>query len=436
MNKLFSKIKKVHCIGIGGVGMSALVKLLRHNNITVTGSDLHESDITKDLRDNYDVSIHIGVRAENVTQEHDWVIYSPAVPEHNSERQEAVNYSIAQYSYPEMLGKIARKYTTIAIAGTNGKTTTTSMIIETLKHLGYDPTGIIGAYLQKYNSNFVAGQSEYFITEACEYKESFLDIHHNICVITNVTEDHLDYFTDLEHIQRSFKKFIDNKKEQGIIVCNINLPEVLPVVEYARQQGCTIINYAKYLTDELALPIAGKHNLQNAAATLGVIEALDASIPDARKYLARNFQGVKRRMESIGLTKHGAFIIDDYAHNPEGLDFLIEGLRDFYPDKKIIMLFEPHLYSRTRDFKESFGKSLSAADVLYLFPTYKAREQHIPDEDFLLEQYIDPEIVDVYTIRDIENFQIDFEKNQYNSEYIIVTAGAGDIWKQGLRLKK
>jgi UDP-N-acetylmuramate--alanine ligase len=428
--------KKIHFIGIGGVGMSALVKFMRHHNIRVTGSDVQESDITADLETHYDISVYIGARAENVTSEHDCVVYSPAISESNIERQEALNYNIPQYSYPEMLAKVMADSYTIAVSGTNGKTTTTSMVIETLKHLGLDPTGIIGAFLQKYNSNFVAGQSEYFVTEACEYKESFLHIHHDIAVITNITEDHLDYFKDLEHIQNTFKKFIDNKKGAGIIVCNIALPELAPIIEYAKQQGCSIVDYGKYIDDTLSLPIPGTHNLQNAAATLAVVEALNLSIAEARKYLSKNFQGVKRRMEHVGITEGGAFIFDDYAHNPEGLSYLISGVRDFYPEKKIIMLFEPHLYSRTRDFKESFAAALEEVDILYLFPTYRAREAQIPEEDFLLAEYINNSKVDMNIVTNPNQFKEDFESQEYANDYIIISAGAGDIWKQGLKLKK
>ena len=310
------------------------------------------------------------------------------------------------------------------------------MVVELMKHLGADPTAIIGEYLQKYNSNFVAGQSEYFVTEACEYKDSFLNIHHDILLITNITEDHLDYFKDLSHIQDTFRKFLANKKGSGVLVCSFNLKALEPIIAEARSHGMKLIDYHTYLDDSLSLPIPGAHNLQNAAAALGVIEALGLSIDEGRDYLAKYFQGAKRRLEHIGMTKHGAQLFDDYAHNPEGLEYLISGLRDFYPEKKIIMLFEPHLYSRTRDFKEAFGKALEKVDILYLFPTYRAREPQIPEEDYLLEQYIDKDKVDLIVVRDKENFKQQFESQEYNQDYIVITAGAGTIWQHGLLLKK
>jgi len=433
---ILSQYKKIHLIGIGGVGMSAMAKYLCHHGVVVTGSDIQASEITKELEEKYTIPIFIGVNPENISSKHDAVVYSPAIGENNIERQEAVNRNIPQYSYPELLGFISNQLTTIAVSGTNGKTTTTAMIIETMKALGMNPTGIVGAVLQKYNSNFIAGQSEYFVTEACEYKESFLNIKHDILVITNITEDHLDYFTDLKHIQNTFTKFLNNKKGLGILICNTQLPELSPIIEKAQKLGMDIIPYQKYLNDTLTLSIPGRHNLENAAATLSVIEKLGLLVNEGIEYLSKHFAGVKRRMEHIGMTEQGAIIFDDYAHNPEGLEYLISGLRDFYPDKKIVMLFEPHLYSRTRDFKELFGKILSQVDILYLFPTYRAREQHIPEEDFLLENSIDQNLVEFYKVTNLEKFNNNFIKKTYDTNYIIITVGAGDIWKVGLEIKK
>ena len=433
--KFLENIKKVHCVGIGGIGMSALAKFLRHHGILVTGSDLVPSSVTDDLRNNYNIDVCIGSNEGHVTAEHDMLIYSPAVPSTNGERMAALDFGIQKFSYPEVLGQISREMKTIAISGTNGKTTTSTMLVELLKHLGVDPTAIIGEYLQKYNSNFVAGQSEYFVTEACEYKDSFLNIHHDILVITNITEDHLDYFKNLQGIQQSFTELVHNKKETGTLVCNKGLKELKPIIEEAQKLGYSIIDYGEYI-ESTQLSIPGNHNIYNAAAALGVIKALGLSFKEAQEYLHKSFQGAKRRMEHVGFTEHGALIFDDYAHNPEGLEHLIQGLREYYPTKKIVMLFEPHLYSRTNDFKESFGKILSTVDALYLFPVYKAREVHRPEEDFLLERFIKKDKLIFNKVLDKEVFISEFTSKKYGTDSIIVTAGAGDIWKIGLNLKK
>jgi UDP-N-acetylmuramate--alanine ligase len=290
--------------------------------------------------------------------------------------------------------------------------------------------------MQKYNSNFVSGMSEYFVTEACEYKESFLHIQHDVLLITNITEDHLDYFDDLNHIKKAFESFLDNKKGEGILVCNTALPELFNTIEAAHALGMKVINYAKYLDDQLVLPIPGEHNRQNAAAALGIVEALDLSIEESRNYLARQFQGAKRRMEHVGMTNGGAQLFDDYAHNPEGLDYLVKGLREFYPEKQIVMLFEPHLYSRTRDFLKEFGQSLENVDVLYLFPTYRAREVHIPEEDYLLSEHISAEKVELIVVENKSRFKELFETKGYGVDTVVITVGAGDIWQQGLEIKK
>ena len=426
----------MHIVAIGGIGTSALAKYALNLGIKVTGSDLAQSEITQQLEDEYGIPVFIGTDADLIQDDYDLVVYSPAVPKENVERVKTRAENIPEYSYPEILGKISQSKKTIAVSGTNGKTTTTSMILEVLKDLGIDPTGIVGAILQKYNSNFVAGNSDYFITEACEYKESFLSIHHDIVVITNITEDHLDFFTDLEHIKATFAKFMENTKDQGILVCNRELQTLQNVISAAESAGITVIDYSKYLESDLTLPIPGEHNKQNFAATLGVIEALGLSVKEARTYLSKNFKGAKRRMEYIGLTENMTQLFDDYAHNPEGLRYLIAGLRDFYPDKKIIMLFEPHLYSRTRDFKDELGAALELVDTLYLLPTYRAREPQNENEDFLLSTTIDPNQVELFIVSNPENLTQDIREKKYNDDHLIISAGAGDVWKYTHALKK
>ncbi len=430
----FLDAKKIHFIAIGGIGVSALAKLCHNNGILITGSDITESDITKDLKNNLNISITIGSNPDMLTKDIDYVIYSPAVPKSDNEYLKAQKLGIPLLSYPEALGEISKHKTTIAISGTNGKTTTTTMIVEAMKNQNINPTGIIGGILQKYHSNFLDGDSEYFITEACEYKRSFLNIHHDIAVITNITLDHLDYFDDLNDIQSAFSEFINNNKGNGKIICNKNFKNLEPIISNAKKNNIDIVDYSKYLDDIYQISIPGKHNRENMAATLATIDLLKLNVTEASKYLATQFMGTKRRMEYIGKTKHGAILYDDYAHNPEGIELLINGLKKYHSNKKIIILFEPHLYSRTKDFKEEFGRTLSLADILYLFPVYKAREKSQPEKDFLLEKYIS-KTENFYIIKNPENFKEIFESKKYDEHYIIVTVGAGAIWQHGLSIK-
>ena len=430
----FLEAKKVHFIGIGGIGVSALAKLCHKYGIEVTGSDLKKSEITEELEKKYQIDVNIGQHTESIQKTLDFVIYSPAVPKNDEELQKALSFKIPTLSYPEALGLLSEEKYTIAVAGTNGKTTTTSMLVEAIREQGVDPTVIVGGILQKFHSNFLAGNSHYFITEACEYKRSFLNIKHNIAVITNITEDHLDYFHDLPDIQSAFIEFIDNHKDKGILVCNTQLENLSPIVKHAEKNNMTIIDYSPYLDKKYKISIPGEYNQQNLATALAILEAMNLDVERAHRYLSQNFSGVKRRMEHIGYTQHGAKIYDDYAHNPEGIQLLLEGLRSHYPNKKIVMLFEPHLYSRTEDFKEAFGEVLSRVDVLYLFPVYEAREQKQREKDFLLKDYIRKK-ENFYMVEEVEKFQSNFKKKQYNEDYIVITVGAGEVWRHGLSVK-
>ncbi len=430
----FLNSKKIHFIGIGGIGVSALAKLCSKNGIIITGSDINESHIIDDLKENFNAIIKIGSNSDLITKNTNYVIYSPAISKKDTEYRKAISLKIPIISYPEALGQISKQKTTIAISGTNGKTTTTSMVVEVLKDQGINPTVIIGGILKKYNSNFIQGDSEYFVVEACEYKKSFLSIFHDIAVITNITEDHLDYFKNISEIQSAFIDFIKNKKNKGILICNEQLNELNPIVKYSKKNKIKIYDYSKYLLDDYNPLIPGEHNKQNMATTLSVIESIGLDVDRAINYLQYKFSGTKRRMEKVGFTKYGSLLIDDYAHNPEGLKFLIETINKKYINKKIILIFEPHLYSRTEDFKKEFGKILSTVDILYLFPVYKAREKYQQAKDFLLKKYIDKKD-NFFIINEPNKFKEIFESKKYNENYIVVTAGAGDIWKKGLELK-
>jgi UDP-N-acetylmuramate--alanine ligase len=427
-------IKKIHFTAIGGIGVSAIAKLCHSEGIKISGSDLTESEITNELKTKLDIELKIGQHPEMINDSVDIVIHSPAVPKSDPELQKAISLNIPIYSYPEILGKISKKKYTIAISGTNGKTTTTSMITEAMKDQNINPTVIVGGILQKFESNYLYGDSNYLILEACEYKRSFLNIFHDIAVITNITEDHLDYFKDLNDIQNAFKEFVDNKKNTGILICNTQLKNLQTIIQYAKEKEVKIIPYEKYLTDEYSINIPGEHNRQNMATALAIVEALDLDVKRASMYLSTKFSGTKRRMEHIGFTKYGAKLYDDYAHNPEGIQLLLNGLKSYYPHKKIVVLFEPHLYSRTEDFKEEFGKVLSNADELYLFPVYKAREKKQEEKDFILKDFIFKEN-NFYIVEKPEEFKEMFEKKHYDENYIIITVGAGDIWKHGLSIK-
>jgi UDP-N-acetylmuramate--alanine ligase len=412
-------------IGIGGIGMSALAQYLRHYDVAIDGSDVSSNTMTSFLVDTHDINIAIGNPSTLPSNTYDAVVYSPAVPENNHQRIYARKHGIPEYSYPEVLGMISRNKPTITVSGTNGKTTTTTMIIELLQHFGADPEAIVGERLQLTNSNYVPGQGNYFVAEACEYKNSFHHINWNIAVVTNISLDHLDYFKDLEHIQESFVQYLSNAKDKNAtLVLNKNLPNIAPLCTYADIHNINVIDYSRYLPLNTPLRIPGEHNKENAAAALAVIDHLGYDIHKARAYLQNSIRGAKRRFEYIGQGDSGALVYDDYAHNPEGLTHLINGLREIHPNDNIVIIFEPHLYSRTRDMKEAFGKALSLADEVYLLPTYRAREEYNEKENFLLKDYISHDIP-VHCIDNEEPYRTQLQEKKEGT--VIVSAGAGTV---------
>lgn len=424
-----NNIQHIHFVGIGGSGVSSLAQLMHLKGMKVSGSDKELSIRTEKLR-SLGISIAIGNDFTTLPEATDLLVYSPAVPEADSERTFASDSGITQLSYPEFLGVLSNNYPiSIAVSGTNGKTTTSTMVAELLEHLNCKPNVIVGAYMQKFTNNTLLGSDEYLVMESCEYRDSFLSIHHNICVITNIDEDHLDYFKDLNHIKASFKKFVtENKKGDGVLVCNTDHSELQEIVAEAREAGMKVINYGAYQQDiEVRLP--GSHNKENGAAALGVIKALNLDMQKAKTYLKDTFVGPQRRFEFLGTLASGTLVYDDYAHNPEGLDLLINGLRSLYPEKKIVMLFEPHLYSRSREFKDGFGRSLAQVDELYLLETYQAREVYNSDEAFFLADYIDEKGVDLHLVHHPETLVHYLREKKYNDSHIIVSAGAGDVWQ-------
>lgn len=426
--------KHIHLLGIGGAGMSGLAKHLVSKGIKVSGQDSVTSETTLDLSTQYSISIDYGDES-TLPSDTDMVIYSRAVPGTDKQRKMAAAHDIQQFSYPEFLGKVIDNTYTIAVAGTNGKTTTTSMIVELFDNQKKPFNAIVGADLQKFSTNYISNNADTFVIEACEYKNSFLNYTFDVLVVTNITEDHLDFFDDLEDIQRSFMSLIDNAKDGAVVICDTTLRALAPIVAYAQKNNVSVINYHEYISGT-KVSIPGDHNINNAAAALGVVDYLALDISKARQYLESEFKGAKRRLEYLGVTQHGALVFDDYAHNPEGLHFLIAGIKERYPQKNIVMLFEPHLYSRTRDFKEEFAVELQQVDELYLFATYRAREDHDPKEDFLLAQYIDTQVVTLHTVENAQSFQQQFDSQQYASDTIIISAGAGDIWKHSHPLVK
>jgi UDP-N-acetylmuramate--alanine ligase len=425
--------KRIHFIGIGGIGMSALARLFKSRGLEVSGSDMSRSEIT-DTLEKEGIKIFLSQTAENISDDIECVIYTIAVKEDNLEFAEVKKRALLQekslpiFTYAEMLGKVSSGYYTIAISGTHGKTTTTAMTTKIFQDLNLKPSAIVGSLLSESKSNFVAGESNYFIVEACEYGRSFHNLSPKILVITNLEEDHLDYYADLAEIQGAFKEMVQKVPADGFIICDPEDKNLKNVIDEAVGQ---IVNYKKYVKELPHLFVPGGHNRQNAAAALAVISVinnLEKEINlDTAKESLKSFKGTWRRLEFKGETINGALVYDDYAHHPSEIKSSLLALKEKYADKKILVIFQPHLYSRTKSFLNGFADVLRQfSDRVLVLPIYAAREK----PDGTIDSMMIVEKIYEDKAEHAENFfeatRLSLDKS-INTDWVIVTVGAGDV---------
>ena len=422
------KIRKAHFVGIGGIGVSAIARMMLSEGKIVSGSDSLESLITKEL-EKLGAKISMGHNAGNVADDVDLIVYTPAVDFENPELKKGKKLNIPILSYPEMLGIISKNKYTIAVSGAHGKTTTTAIIGKILIDAKYDPTIIVGSLLKEQGSNFVAGKGDYFVVEACEYKKSFLNLNPKIIVITNIDNDHLDYYGNLENIKIAFGEFASKLPENGYLICDPNDKNLEDVIKKTKSK---IIDYAKIDTD-FDLKIPGEHNIKNAKAAMAVAEILNINEKEALTSL-NDFSGTWRRFEYKGETKKGVLIYDDYGHHPTEIKATLKGAREFFGNKKIWCIFQPHLYSRTKLLLYDFGKSFGGADEIVLADIYAARE---PKDESINSKMLAEEItknggkaVYMKSFDKIANF---LAENTKKGD-VVITMGAGDIFKIGEKL--
>ena len=373
-------IKKVHFVGIGGIGMSALAQMLKHDGAEVTGSDREESPVTE-MFEEKGIRVSVGQVAANVPADAELIVYSDAVPADNSERAEAARRGIPQLSYFAMLGKVSAGKCTVAVSGTHGKTTTTGMLAKILIDTGAAPTAIVGSIVKDFESNYVAGTSDIFVVEACEYRDHLLELSPEVLVITNLEWDHTDYFPSLTALQETFRRAIGLVPETGVIVTDPANPNIAPLLSAERTK---VVDYTQEPSYTLLLP--GEFNQQNARAAAAAARAvLNSSTPGVNassqtpgvdevivSSLA-SFHGTWRRFEYKGTTSAGAEVYDDYAHHPTAVRETLRALR-IQAKGRVFVAFHPHLYSRTRDLLEEFATAFAGADEVLIAPIYAARE--------------------------------------------------------------
>ena len=427
------KIKNVHFIGIGGIGISAIARMMIHEGKFVTGQDMQEGEIVNELK-KIGANITIGQSYENIPANTDLIIYTIAIEYYDPELYSKIKIQskINVKSYPEMLGYISKDKYTIAICGTHGKTTTTGMISQILIDAGKAPMIVVGSLL-KGRTNFIAGKSDLFVVEACEYRRSFLNINPNILVITNIDEDHLDYYKDIEDIKSAFHEMAMKVPTDGFVVCN---PEDANVADVVKNINAKVINWKEYFNANLKLKIPGIHNKKDAAAAMAAADILGISKSDSQKYVCA-FPGTWKRFEFRGKLSNGSLLYDDYAHHPTEIKATLEGFRELYSSNngwKILVIFQPHLFSRTKLLLADFAKSFSEADEVMILPIYYAREI---DDGTINSNILVSEInkntnnaKSFYSFEDLENY-LGAQLPSMDEKYIIVTMGAGEASKVG-----
>ena len=450
---MFRSIKKLHFVGIGGIGMSGIAEIFIDQGFTITGSDRAASDNTERL-ERMGAHVYIGHDAKNLEADVDAVVYSSAVrTDENPETLEALQRKIPIIRRAEMLAEVMRLKYGIGIAGTHGKTTTTSMVSLVLMEGGVDPTVIVGGRLHGLaGSNARMGKGEFIVVEADEYDRSFLSITPTIAVLTTLETDHLDCYRDLEDIKGAFIQFANKVPFYGFVVMSLDEPalqDIMPrikkkiityglngqadlqAVDIIHKQNRTRFTVLRDNTElgEIELQIPGKHNVQNALAAIAV--GLELKVPFAQvKAGIEKFTGVFRRWE-VKAELQGLTIVDDYAHHPTEIKVTLAGVKAGWR-RRVICVFQPHLYSRTRDFYDEFGRSFFNADILVLTDVYPAREEPI--------QGVSGELIanaarefghkQVHYVPDKKNVP-DFLMKMKQEGDIIITMGAGDIWKFG-----
>lgn len=451
-------INKAYIAGIGGIGVSAIAQYLHSNGIQVIGSDLNKSNTTE-LLEKKGIKIFYEHNSKNISNDVNLFIYSPAVPEDNPERIFAAENNIPTYSYPEFLGLLSSNNETIAISGTNGKTSTTAILGYILDKAKVDPTVIVGSIVPSWDSNLKIGKSNYFVVEACEHKAHMLNFSTKHIILTNIEPDHLDYYRDLDHIIEKFQEFSDQNDPKGYIVYNIDDPSSKKLnfnnkktitygidnpadirainIKTFRERQFFDIEYNGKLYTEFSIAQPGKFNIYNSLGAIAMCIGLNIPIQTIRKYLY-SFEGTWRRFQKLGEYKQ-ALIISDYGHHPTAVQKTINGVKEFYPDRRLITVFQPHQHNRTKNLFNEFVNSFDNSDIVILPEIFDVTGREEQDDQDISSADIRNELAKRGFIAEYaENFDktkklIDkyIQKND-----VLLIMGAGDIYLLAEKLAK
>lgn len=445
----FDNIHSVYFLGIGGIGMSALALWFKSAGKNVSGYDKTATHITENLEQN-GISVHIDDNidkipdAVKVDPENSLIIYTPALPKDQKERIWLEENGFKLRKRAEILGLISSAFPCIAVAGTHGKTSVTSMIAHLLKHSGRNITAFVGGLMKNYQSNVILGEAQaeahWVLAEADEFDRSFLHLHPDLAVITSAEADHLDIYGQEDSLKESFREFCTRIRGNGKLYVKADF-----VKDFNDLKGISIAEYnlvsasihaedlivdpdhfsfsyvdEKGKIDNLKLHIPGFHNVENALVAIAVCKNFSLTEDEIREGIA-SYKGVSRRFDIIVKSKQIIYI-DDYAHHPTEISALLKSVRRIYPEKKITAIFQPHLYTRTRDFAKGFSESLSLADRVILLPIYPAREMPIEgvDSNMLLKD------ISLNEKEVLTKDEALIEMKKFN-DGILLTIGAGDI---------
>lgn len=459
----FNRPIHIHFIGIGGISMSGLAEILLEKGFTVSGSDAKASPLTELLTEK-GASVFYGQRAENLSSDIDLVVYTSAIHPDNPEYIAMMKLNIPSLTRAQLLGQIMKTYELpVAISGTHGKTTTTSMISEILLKADTDPTLSIGGILKSIGGNIRIGHSGFFVTEACEYTNSFLSFFPKVGIILNVEEDHLDFFKDIDDIRNSFHRFGALVPSDGILIVNGEIPKIESIVEglscrivtYGStsacdyhpeeishdKKGCASFRLHKKNTEEGSIPegsmftlgIPGVHNIYNAMAAIAFADLFSIDYSIIHDALSQ-FHGTDRRFEYKG-TVNGITLIDDYAHHPTEITATLSAAAN-YPHRSIWCVFQPHTFTRTKAFMKEFAKALCLADHVVLTDIYPARET---DNLGISSKDLQAEVIsqggDCYYFSSFEEIE-KFLLEKCSPEDLLITMGAGNVVAIGDSLLK
>lgn len=424
------KNKRIHLVGIGGVSMQGLAQVLQKWGNEVSGSDLNKSSDLKRLKQE-GIKVHIGHSKDNLSHQVDLVIKSDAIPDDNPELQKAVQNNILILRRAQMIQKMVEDRKLVAVAGTHGKSTLSAMIAFVLTRTGYDPLAFLGAKLPEWNSVSRDGRGQWAVVEACEYKSQFWFFKPEISLITNIEEEHMDYYKDLSDIKSSYLKFVNQTNPQGSLLVYDKDQEALEVAE---RSDLNFVTYGSEKADfptrsNLDLQVFGHHNYLNATGALAVCDIIGVPASRAQEAISQ-FSGVCRRSQLVG-RKNGVVVYDDYAHHPSEIETTLQAFQDNF-DRKILVVFQPHQSQRLTSLFNEFKKSLKGLGQLILVETYNpaGRDEKTDNDAVQLAQELEEEGTDVSYAKDYKDALKKVEERAKGND-LILTMGAGPVDQVG-----